>query len=310
MKHIFIVNPKAGHIDSTDRISELICETMAGRDYEIVKTEYPCHATEIAKSYCESGEEVSLYACGGDGTLNEVVCGAAGYNNARVAHVPCGTGNDFLKLIGLEDIERCKTLRDLVDGDVYTCDLIDINGRHSVNIANMGFDAKVANTAQKVKKFPLIKHKAAYDLGVVLTLVTGLNQKMKVNIDGEEFEGKFCFAVCCNGRFYGGGYMPVLEAMPDDGILEFMLIKKVSLFEVAKLIGPYSRGERESILPWIEYRRGTSMTVKSDSDITLSIDGEILKYKEIRAKLSDKKVNILLPSGARFLSKPKTLQKV
>ena len=76
--------------------------------------------------------------------------------------------------------------------------------------------------------------------------------------------------------------MPVREAMPDDGILEFMLIKKVSLFEVAKLIGPYSRGERESILPWIEYRRGTSMTVKSDSDITLSIDGEILKYKEIR----------------------------
>ena len=97
MQHIFIINPHAGKKDQTGRIYEMADRLRQhGLTCQCLLTQRSGGAEEIARRLVSSGEEVRLYACGGDGTLNEVVNGAAGFDNAAVSCIPTGTGNDFL----------------------------------------------------------------------------------------------------------------------------------------------------------------------------------------------------------------------
>ena len=104
MKHIFLMNPAAGKTEGKQAIEEQVrkaCED-AGVVYEIYHTTGPNDATAHVEACCkaEPNEELRFYACGGDGTLNEVAAGAYRYPNASVTVVPCGSGNDFVKVFG------------------------------------------------------------------------------------------------------------------------------------------------------------------------------------------------------------------
>ncbi|MCE6983484.1 lipid kinase, partial [Pseudomonas frederiksbergensis] len=83
-----------------------------------------------------------VYACGGDGTLNECVNGAVGHDNVAVTHFPCGTGNDFIKMFG-EEKDRFFDLSDLVRGEVRPLDVMECCGRYAVNICSVGIDARI-----------------------------------------------------------------------------------------------------------------------------------------------------------------------
>ena len=100
MKHIFIVNPAAGKSDRTAEYREMIDAAFAprGLSYELLVSNAPGECRTLARQAAQSGEEVRLYACGGDGTLNEVVNGVVGYGNAAVTHFPGGSGNDTIKI--------------------------------------------------------------------------------------------------------------------------------------------------------------------------------------------------------------------
>ena len=80
MKHLFIINPAAGKYDHTEELKtkiRTVCDSR-GLVFEIKVSEQPGDCTAFTKEAAASGEEMRVYACGGDGTLNEVVCGAAG----------------------------------------------------------------------------------------------------------------------------------------------------------------------------------------------------------------------------------------
>ena len=102
MRHVFLVNPVSGKADASLTLVPRIVEACAaaGVDYEIALTEYPGHGARLARQWAETGEPVRLYACGGDGTFNEVLRGAMGWANAAVGCVPCGSGNDFIRNYG------------------------------------------------------------------------------------------------------------------------------------------------------------------------------------------------------------------
>ena len=99
MKHLFIVNPTAGGSDKTAEVRARVEDAFRARQepYELYVTCAPMDAARKIRGEAESGEPLRVYACGGDGTLNEVVCGAAGASNVAVTHWPCGSGNDFIK---------------------------------------------------------------------------------------------------------------------------------------------------------------------------------------------------------------------
>ncbi len=118
LKHVFIINPSAGKNDSRQRIytmAEALREKH-GLDVQCMLTASVGHAAALARGLAESGEEVRLYACGGDGTVNEVANGIAGYANAAMTCIPIGTGNDFLKNFGA-DYEKFLDAENLWNGE-------------------------------------------------------------------------------------------------------------------------------------------------------------------------------------------------
>lgn len=164
-RNVLIVNPEAGKHDSTEFISASAAKLLSGIPYEIRITEYPGHAAEIARSLCD--DECRIYACGGDGTLNEVVNGVfRGGCPSRVAVgcVPIGSGNDFIRTFENIPSEAFLDLSRQAVGDIRKIDLLQVEDRVSVNILSAGYDAAVCDNLERFKRLPLVNGSAAYNM--------------------------------------------------------------------------------------------------------------------------------------------------
>lgn len=301
MRHLFIMNPHAGKYDRSQEMLEKVRFTMAGRreKWEAVRTTGPGHAVALVEEAAQRGDPLRVYACGGDGTLNEVVNGAAGREHVAVTHCPMGSGNDFLRMFG-QDAGRFRQLDQLLDTPQTAMDLINCNGRYSLNVCSVGFDARIGFGAADFKKLPLISGSAAYQLSAVRTIIKGIHLPYRVEVDGETMPGeRFTLLCACNGRFYGGGFNPSPDAMPDDGVLNFIVIPAVSRLTVAALIQKFARGEIGEI-PQAILRQGREMKIHCDRVSAVNVDGERVDGQELSIALSDKKVQFFYPAGATW----------
>ena len=218
MRHVFLINPAAGKYDRTGEFTQTIRAACEGLDYEILVSRAPGDCTHIAQAAASSGEPVRLYACGGDGTLNEVVNGAAGHANAAVTHFPGGSGNDFIKIFS--DPAAFRSLPRLLDAEEATFDLIRCNGQnYAVNICSMGFDARIGTEIGRYKRLPLVSGTGAYLLSTGVNFIRGIHEHYVVDVDGQHFDGNQTLMCIANGRYYGGSFNPVPDAEPDDGLL-------------------------------------------------------------------------------------------
>ena len=226
MRHVFIINPTAGKQDCTAQMVQMARALAArhGLDVECILTKSPGHAAVTVRKLAETGQALRFYACGGDGTVNEVANGVAGADNAAMTCVPVGTGNDFLKNFG-EMAPLFSDPENLWDGPRFPLDAIDCNGRLALTVACFGFDAQVADDVHTYGKVPFLGGKGSYILSLAVNFVLrGLSHRWTVTLDGERLEGDFILAAVCNGRYYGGGFMPAAEARMDDGVLNTVQI--------------------------------------------------------------------------------------
>ena len=297
MEHVFIINPAAGSRDRTAVYTEAIEEACGkrGLTYRIEVSQKPGDCTRIAREAAESGEEVRIYACGGDGTLNEVAAGAAGFDNAAITVFSGGSGNDFVKIFS--DPKAFFHLERLLDAEEAVFDMIDCNGELSLNICSVGLDARIARDVANYKRLPLLSGFRAYALSVLVNIFRGISEHYVVELAGETVDAEETFVCMCNGRFYGGGFNPVPEADPTDGILEVLLVKKVRLWEVPGLIGKYKAGRYKELPGFIRHFRTNSVRVRADKEIPVNLDGEIRMAQTVEMKLAKEKVRFFYPKG-------------
>ena len=300
MKHVFIVNPKAGKSDQRARIYEMAdaLRDRHGLDCAVMLTDRPGGATDMARKLAETGEEIRFYACGGDGTIHEVANGIAGFSNAAMTAIPTGTGNDFLKNFG-PDADKFCDAENLWDGDVFPLDLIDCNGRLGLTIACNGIDARVAESVHQYKRSPMLSGRGSYLASVAVNfLFRDIAQPWTLWLDGEKMEGEFALVSMCNGRYYGGGSTPVPEARMDDGILHTVVIRKLGKATFARLFNPYSAGEYRKLPPnLIRVYDAKEVRIRAAADIVSCVDGECFRSREVVMKLADKRVNFFGPKG-------------
>lgn len=300
MRHIFIINPKAGKKDQTARIYAMAdrMRERHGLECACMLTDRPGGAADMARKLAETGQPLRLYACGGDGTVHEVANGIAGFSNAAMTCVPAGTGNDFLKNFG-PDMEKFRDAENLWDGETISLDLIDCNGRYCVTIACNGIDARVADSVHQFSSSPLLNGRGSYLASVAVNfLFRPIGHRWTVWLDGEKVEDDFALVSMCNGRYYGGGSTPVPEARMDDGVLHTVLIKNVSKLTFARLFNPYSAGEHAR-LPQELIRVSTAREVRiqAEEDIVSCLDGECFRGRQVVMRLADKRLNFFGPRG-------------
>ncbi len=301
MKHIFIINPAAGKTDSRQRVYQM-AEALRknhGLDVECMLTKSPGHATALTRGLAAAGGGVRFYACGGDGTVNEVANGVAGFENAAMSVVPIGTGNDFLKNFGA-DAAKFSDPENLWNGTVQKLDLIDCNGRQCLTIACSGIDARIAQDVHRFSTTPVLDGKSSYVASLIVNfLFKGIGSHWTVSLDGEEFpDHDFSLVAVCNGRYYGGGFMPVSEARMTDGVLNTLVVKKVSRVRFAQFVGPYSKGEYEKFPQFATCCTPSVVRIRSEKpDIVTCLDGECAASSDVTIRLSDKKLNFFGPPG-------------
>ena len=300
MKHVFIINPTAGKKNCTAELMEMAkgLASRHGLDVECVLTKRPGHAMETARALARTGQEVRVYACGGDGTINEAANGVAGFGNAAMTCIPVGTGNDFLKNFG-DTAAQFADPENLWNGPTFPLDAIDCNGRLAMTVACSGFDAQVAEDVHKYGNLPLLGGQGSYILSLgVNFLLRSLGHKWTITLDGAEMPGDYALAAVCNGRYYGGGFMPVAEARMDDGVLNTLVVRKVSRVQFLRFVGAYSKGLYYTLPQVARCYTAREIGIESpDRDIVTCLDGESIHNRKVTLRLSEKKVNFFGPEG-------------
>ena len=297
MKHLFIINPAAGSRNRTEEYSKVIHKICRARkvDYEIRVSTAPGEAIRIAREAAETGEELRLYACGGDGTLNEVVAGAAGHDNAAVTVFSGGSGNDFVKIF--DDPKAFFDLHRLMDADEATFDLIRCNDDLSLNICSVGLDARIGTDVSRYKRIPLLQGFRAYAASSVVNIVKGIGEHYVVEAGGETFDGQHTFVCVCNGRYYGGGFNPIPEADPSDGLLDVLVVKEVSRAQVPGLIGKYKNGRYKELDHVARYLKTDHVKITCDRPTPVNLDGELRTAQVIEMSVAREKIRFFYPKG-------------
>ena len=297
MKHLFIINPAAGSRNRTQEYSDVIHKICRARkvDYEIRVSTAPGEAIRIAREAAEAGGEIRIYACGGDGTLNEVVAGAAGQDNAAVTVFSGGSGNDFVKLF--DDPKAFFDLHRLMDAEEATFDLIRCNEDIALNICSVGLDARIGTDVSRYKRLPLLHGFRAYAASTVVNVVKGIAEHYIVEVNGETIDGDQTFICVCNGRFYGGGFNPVPEADPTDGLLDVLLVKKISRAQVPAIIGKYKDGRYKELPELVRYIKTDAITIRCDKPTPINLDGEMRMAQTVEMKVAKEKIRFFYPKG-------------
>ena len=302
MRHLFIINPAAGKHMDVERVRSKISEIMTAHSdtWEIAVTKGPGDAETITRTAAVSSpEELRVYAIGGDGTLNEVVNGAAGFPHVAVACCPMGSGNDFVKLFNIGG-EKLRDLRELVNAGERTLDLIECNGRYSINICSVGLDARIGLGMVKYKNYPLVTGKGAYLISLLVNVIQGIHRPYELEVDGVPCSGNYTLICACNGRWYGSSFNPSPDALPDDGLLDFLVVDQVSRLKVASLVMKYAKGMAKNYPELIHIYRGKQLKVRCDRMSMINIDGERLDADSLSFTLSANKIRFLVPEGAAW----------
>lgn len=300
MKHLVIYNKTAGR---SGNIEQLIDESFKGLDVIKHITTGPKEATAFLRDYFSKEKELTrVYACGGDGTLNEVVNGIAGVKNAELALYPCGTGNDFSKMYGTD---RLLNFRGLINGKPTPIDITRVEGptitepTYSINVINFGFDAMVGAKGNE-NKLKGIKDPYGFTHAIVPAIVHGRYNKATIYADGKDLNGKkFLLGSIAQGQFIGGEYHASPKSDNTDGLLDVIVVKTMSLFGLLiKLFGKYHDGKHlddPNLMKKTYYVRVKEARIEAPEDIDICLDGEMLKGKSFTCTIVPGGINFVVP---------------
>lgn len=306
-RHFFVLNPAAGTKDRTEKLKEAIKRLKIDGICDIFVTDGVRAAeNEVCRYLGEHKDEfVRIYACGGDGTLSEVTNGVyrSGSKNCAVAVVPIGSGNDFVKSLDIP-VEAFLDFQNLIDGETIDIDLLVARDatnteRASLNIISAGFDAAVAHGQEKIKKWPMVSGKAAYNISLVKSVFTKTKHYFVLNVDGQRFgdsAGPYLFAIAANGKYYGGGFKASPYSDISDGMMEFIRIDTVSPVKLLSLVGRFREGRHiDEFKDIVATKQCKSMQFVSDKPIDINLDGEIYPMKNPTIRIVEKAMKIILP---------------
>lgn len=295
MKHIFIINPIAGKgkaITFKDKIHELFKDS--DEPYEIIVTEECGQAINKVRDIVEK-EDCRIYSIGGDGTLNEVLNGMVG-SNSSLAIIPAGSGNDFARIL-YGNLNDDDILEKLINGEEKVIDVAKVNDRYFLNIASVGFDACVVSNAREYKKYKFVTGPMAYGISLIKTLFTFKHMNLEFEIDNEHINSDMYLIAVANGKCYGGGIKIAPNAKIDDGLLDIYAIKKPKLYRLVRFLPKVISGKDVSDIEEITYKKLKNMRIKSEKEISVNIDGEILALKDINFEIVNDAIKVVTPVG-------------
>ena len=258
-----------------ERVADLLRER--GVNAHLMMSGAPGDCERLAREALARGGR-RVVACGGDGTVHEVVNGLAN-SDAVLGVVPCGRGNDLARALGLSrDVED--VVNTLVHGVERAIDLGKVGDRFFATVASLGFDTAVAQRARS--RPSRLGGTASYCLAVLQTLFGYRSLLVRLRGDFGVFEGRILLAATANAPFYGSGVKIAPDAIVDDGVLDVCIVTDVSRWTVLRMFLRAYSGSHvgHSAVRVVQTR---TLQIESDDSLWIFADGEPMC--EIPAKI-------------------------
>ncbi len=267
----------------------------AGWQVERVLTEGPGDGSRLAGQAAGKGCEVVL-ACGGDGTLSEVLAGLRG-TGVAAGVIPAGTGNDFCRTVGLPK-QPGAAAEQLRGGEVTAVDLLAVNdGIWCLNVVGAGFDARVAGRMNRRRR--LTVGLAAYLTALLQELATYRPDMLCVDVDGTQWQGRAMLVAVANARSYGAGMLIAPQARIDDGLLDVVVVEDVGRLEVLRCFPLVLRGEHLRH-PAVHAWQGRQVTITAlGPPAPVLVDGDLRAETPLSVRVEPQAAKMLLPQGWR-----------
>lgn len=222
----------------------------------------------------DPGDADRVVVFGGDGSVHAVANARPG---VEIAIVPCGSGNDFLKTFGIP-LDPEAAIRVAASGRPRPVDVVEyeVQGRRGrfVNIAQIGFGARVVAHATKMK--PFTGRRTSYALGILTALLGHRLEPVAVEIDGKRV-GEYLLTnvILANGQYFGSGMHPMPAAVPDDGLLDVAVMNEIGRWKIVTQKGMLRVGLPRDHQK-IHHFRAREVRVLSDRPVLCEADGEVL----------------------------------
>lgn len=289
MNKVHLLNPAAGKGKAVDFLKK-----KEGSDDQVYETVSPGDAERFVYELLQKQPDTHLFVYGGDGTVCEAVNGimrSGAHDSAWITVIPTGSGNDFIR-----------NFKDRMG--LFKVDIIQYNDRYAVNMLNIGFDCNVVDKLIKYKRLPLVTGSGAYILGVADVFMHKMGERITISLtdrygNEETLDDEFLLAAVANGQFYGGGFRAASLAVLDDGLLDVMIIKKVSRLKFISLIGDYQKGDHmnpitgkpvEKFREFISFGKYSRVQIKNIRKIC--VDGEVEALEEVNITVLEKALNV------------------
>ncbi|MES2570594.1 MAG: diacylglycerol kinase family protein [Verrucomicrobiota bacterium] len=283
---LVILNP-AARSEKARRVWERI-KRLPGCRLEL--TAAAGDARTIAKRAVEQGCH-TIVAAGGDGTINDVVNGIAGAS-VTLGILPIGTMNVFAAELGIPN-DLAQAWKIIQKGHTRRIDLCRANKTYFVQLAGVGLDAQVVEetTWESKKSFGPFSY-----LISAAQIAARKPPKLVAESEGRIYEGSF--VLVGNGRYYGGPLSFFKDARIDDGKLDVLIFKNLGYLDLARYIGTIIMG-RHTDLSDVEYFQTSHVSVRSEQEVPVEVDGEVVGRLPVDFRVSSRKLRVLVPEGAK-----------
>ncbi len=288
---ILIVNPISG-AGKAKAVAEQAYATLtaAGQHGSLHLTTGRGHAKHIAEDAVRAGIK-TVIACGGDGTLHEVVNGIVNVPETILGILPCGRGNDFAAAIGVQRQPQA-AIQTLLTGKTIRVDYGRSRAHCFITIATCGYDSEVSRRGAQRK--PPFKGTAAYLTAAIATLFDYEHPYAKIEGDFGCYEGHLLLAATGITTRYGGGFRILPQASYNDGVFDVCIIRPVPKITILRLLVTLFWGGHISH-PAVEMHQTRTLKIETEPTMHLYADGEPLSTTPAILEIVPQGLTVLAP---------------
>jgi diacylglycerol kinase family enzyme len=318
-RHLFIINPvsfrtAADMAAFTAQVKDQF-EGLIKEAYDIRISRFPRHAIRTVRRYItQAGPEqaVRVYAVGGDGILFDCLNGIVGLANADLAPVPYGRTSDFVRAFGEGREDSFRNIPLLAAAPAIPTDILHCGSNYALNLCIVGLESasvfKTVAIQRKLKSWPRFIRNSSriynliYYLGGFIVMFDHklLNQEYTINIDGENLSGVYASVNIANGPCYGGDKSAVITAVPDDGLMDVLMLKGMGTRVGLQMVLPYTNGHYDYFPENTVLKRGRAISIRSKDPLMINLDGEVFLDTNITVELIKGAVKIAAPDNLSY----------
>jgi YegS/Rv2252/BmrU family lipid kinase len=318
--HLFIINPRSfrftGGPDGIMSEIHAYFQDNKQEEYHIHVSRYPRDAIGIIRRFAAAlpdGVVTRVYAVGGDGILFDCLNGIVELPNMELAVIPYGSSNDFALSFGEGKTELLRDIAKQVSAGTIKTDIFHCGSNYAMNTCTVGVEAAAVTYAvDLIKTFAwairITRRIVAplYTVGGIFAILDRKirEQRYRITLDEERVDSACTCINIANGPYCGGGMSAVTSAMPNDGVIDALILKSGTAMQILKMLPQYLRGGYYKYPDFFSYRRMRKMEISSDTPISVNIDGEAFLDMNVTIEIIPKAIDIVAPDGVVYERRP------